>query len=106
MVDEINPGEQDVQIIKHRFSAFWDTETDAVLRNMGIKTLFIGGVNMDQCVMTTLEDASFLGYDTILVEDATATTSPDFCVQAVLYNVKLLFGFVTRSAAILKSLSR
>jgi len=55
--------------------------------------------------MTTLEDASFLGYDTILIEDGTATTSPDFCVQAVLYNVKLLFGFVTRSAAILKALS-
>jgi ureidoacrylate peracid hydrolase len=105
VVDEINPGEQDVQIIKHRFSAFWDTETDAVLRNIGIKTLFIGGVNMDQCVMTTLEDASFLGYDTILIEDSTATTSPDFCVQAVLYNVKLLFGFVTQSAAILKALS-
>jgi len=105
VVDEINPGANDVQIIKHRFSAFWDTETDAVLRNMGIKTLFIGGVNMDQCVMTTLEDASFLGYDTILIEDATATTSPDFCVQAVLYNVKLLFGFVARSAALLKALS-
>jgi nicotinamidase-related amidase len=76
-----------------------------VLRNMGIKTLFIGGVNMDQCVMTTLEDASFLGYDTILIEDATATTSPDYCVKAVLYNVKLLFGFVTQSAAILKALA-
>jgi len=105
VVDEINPGDKDVQIIKHRFSAFWDTETDAVLRNMGIKTLFIGGVNMDQCVMTTLEDASFLGYDTILIEDGTATTSPDFCVQAVLYNVKLLYGFVTQSAEILRALA-
>jgi nicotinamidase-related amidase len=105
VVDEINPGTQDVQITKHRFSAFWDTETDAVLRNLGIKTLFIGGVNMDQCVMTTLEDASFLGYDTILIEDGTATTSPDYCVKAVLYNVKLLFGFVTQSATILKALA-
>jgi ureidoacrylate peracid hydrolase len=105
VVDEINPGQNDIQIIKHRFSAFWDTETDAVLRNMGIKTLFIGGVNMDQCVMTTLEDASFLGYDTVLIEDATATTSPDYCVQAVLYNVKLLFGFVTRATEIIEALS-
>lgn len=104
VVDEINPGDQDIQIVKHRFSAFWDTDTDAILRNLGVKTLFIGGVNMDQCVMTTLEDANFLGYDTILVEDGTATTSPDYCVQAVLYNVKLLFGFVTRSEAILSAL--
>lgn len=104
VVDEINPGTADIQIVKHRFSAFWDTETDSILRNLGVKTLLIGGVNMDQCVMTTLEDASFLGYDTILIEDATATTSPDYCVQAVLYNVKLLFGFVTQSTAIQSAL--
>jgi nicotinamidase-related amidase len=104
VVDEINPGTKDIQIVKHRFSAFWDTETDSVLRNLGVKTLLIGGVNMDQCVMTTLEDASFLGYDTILIEDATATTSPDYCVQAVLYNVKLLFGFVAQSTAVLSAL--
>jgi nicotinamidase-related amidase len=61
---------------------------------------------MDQCVMTTLEDASFLGYDTILVEDGTATTSPAYCVQSVLYNVKLLFGFVTRSDALLMALQK
>lgn len=105
VVDELNPGNADIQIIKHRFSAFWDTETDAVLRNLGVRTLFIGGVNMDQCVMTTLEDASFLGYDTILVEDGTATTSPEFCVQSVLYNVRLLYGFVTRSEAVLAGMS-
>ena len=105
VVDDINPGDRDVQIVKHRFSAFWDTETDSILRNLGIQTLLIGGVNMDQCVMTTLEDASFLGYDTVLIEDGSATTSPDFCVQAALYNVKLLFGFITRSDDVLSSLA-
>ena len=105
VVDEINPGSRTFRsssIASARFGTPRPTRFCATR----VKTLFIGGVNMDQCVMTTLEDASFLGYDTILIEDATATTSPDFCVQAVLYNVKLLFGFVTRSAAILKSLSR
>ena len=72
--------------------------------NLGIKTLFVGGVNMDQCVMTTLEDASFLGYDTVLVEDGTATTSPEYCVKAVLFNVKRLFGFIVRSEAILRAI--
>lgn len=105
VVDERDPGDGDHQTVKHRFSAFEDTETDAALRNLGVRTLLIGGVNMDQCVMTTLEDASFLGYDVILVEDAAATTSPDFCVQATLYNVKLLFGFVTRSQAVLDGLA-
>ena len=100
VVDEINPGDRDIQVIKHRFSGFWDTELDSILRNLAVKTLFIGGVNMDQCVMTTLEDASFLGYDTVLIEDGTATTSPSFCVEATLYNVRLLFGFTASSTAL------
>jgi nicotinamidase-related amidase len=105
VVDEIHPGEGDIQVIKHRFSGFWDTELDSILKNLGIKTLFIGGVNMDQCVMTTLEDASFLGYDVVLVEDGTATTSPDYCVKATLYNVRLLFGFTTTSDALDRAVS-
>lgn len=104
VVDEINPGTSDHQITKHRFSAFWDCETDAVLRNLGVTTLLIAGVNLDQCVMTTLEDATFLGYDVILLEDCSATTSPAYCVQSVLYNVKLLFGFVAASPALLQAL--
>ena len=106
MVDELNPGDADIQVTKHRFSGFWDTDLDAILRNLGIRTLVIGGVNLDQCVMTTLEDASFFGYDTILVEDGAATTSPEFCVQAALYNIRLLFGFTLKSEALLKLLAR
>lgn len=106
VVDELNPGDADIQVTKHRFSGFWDTDLDAILRNLGIKTLFVGGVNLDQCVMTTLEDASFLGYDTILVEDGAATTSPEFCVQAALYNIRLLFGFTLKSEVLLQGLMR
>ncbi len=101
VVDELNARGGDIQVTKHRFSGFWDTDLDAILRNLGVKTLFIGGVNLDQCVMTTLEDASFLGYDVILVEDGAATTSPDYCTQSTLYNIKLLFGFVTRSDSLI-----
>lgn len=105
VVDELDPGDRDIRITKHRFSAFWDCETDAVLRTLGIRSLLIAGVNMDQCVMTTLEDASFLGYDVLLLEDCTATTSPRYCVDATLYNVKLLFGFVARSEAVIASMA-
>jgi nicotinamidase-related amidase len=106
VVDELNARGGDIQVTKHRFSGFWDTDLDAILRNLGVKTLFIGGVNLDQCVMTTLEDATFLGYDAILVSDCAATTSPPFCIEAALYNIKLLFGFVTRSDSVLAAFER
>jgi simple sugar transport system permease protein len=104
IVDEIAPGDQDIHVTKHRFSGFWDTELDSILRNMGVKTLFFAGVNMDQCVMTTLEDATFLGYDVLMMEDCVATTSPEYCIQATIYNVKLLFGFVTTSSALIEGM--
>ncbi|MBC7610885.1 MAG: isochorismatase family protein [Polaromonas sp.] len=104
IVDELNPGEQDIHVTKHRFSGFWDTELDSILRNMGVRTLFFAGVNADQCVMTTLEDASFLGYDVVMLRDCVGTTSPDYCMMATEYNVKLLFGFMSTSGALINGL--
>jgi nicotinamidase-related amidase len=105
IVDELVPDPADIRVTKYRFSGFWDTPLDTILRNLGLTTLLFAGVNADQCVMSTLQDAMFLGYDCIMVEDCVGTTSPDYCMQATLYNVKLLYGFVTRSAALLSGLN-
>jgi nicotinamidase-related amidase len=105
VVDELEQAEQDIQIDKYRMSGFWDTPLDSILRNLGRTTVFFAGVNADQCVMTTLCDANFLGYDCVLVKDCTATTSPEYCWLATLYNVKQCFGFVTDSVNILNALN-
>ena len=95
---------RDVRVDKYRMSGFWDTPLDSILRNLGVQTLLFGGVNADQCVLCTLQDANFLGYDCVLVEDCAATTSPEFCMEATLYNVKQCFGFVAQSSALLAGL--
>jgi len=41
-----------------------------------------------------MQDAACIGYDTILLEDCIATASPDYCMQATLYNAKIM-GFVS-----------
>ncbi|MBV9384849.1 MAG: cysteine hydrolase [Chroococcidiopsidaceae cyanobacterium CP_BM_ER_R8_30] len=104
VVEELKQEPRDILVDKYRMSGFWDTPLDSILRNLGKTTLFFAGVNADQCVMTTLQDANFLGYDCILVKDCTGTTSPEFCFQATLYNVKQCFGFVTDSEAIIKAI--
>ena len=106
IVDELAPNASDIRVDKHRMSGFWDTPLDSILRNLGVTTLLFGGVNADQCVLHTLADANFLGYDTLMVDDCTATTSPAFCWEATLYNVKQIFGFVVGSATILEALAR
>jgi nicotinamidase-related amidase len=104
IVDELDSRPEDLFVDKHRISGFWDTPLDAILRNLGIKTLLFAGVNADHCVLGTLMDANFLGYDTVLLEDCTATSSPDFCLQATLFNVRFCFGFTIRSADLVATL--
>lgn len=93
VVDALAQEPGDIHVDKFRMSGFWDTPLDSILRNLRVDTVLFGGVNADQCVMATLQDANFLGYDTILLEDCSATTSPGFCWEATLYNVRQCFGF-------------
>jgi len=85
VVEELEQMPQDIRVDKYRMSGFWDTPLDSILRNLGRTTLFFAGVNADQCVMVTLQDANFLGYDCVLIKDCTQL--PQYCWQATLYNV-------------------
>ena len=106
IVDELAPDPRDIRVDKYRISGFWDTPLDSILRNLGTRTVLFAGVNTDQCVLHSLTDANFLGYGCVLVEDCCATTSPDFCTEATVWNVKKCFGFVTDSTRILKALRK
>jgi nicotinamidase-related amidase len=106
IVDELTPSAADIYVDKQRISGFWDTPLDSILRNLAIRTVLFCGINADQCVYSTLIDANFHGYDTVMVEDGVATTSPDFCLQATLYNVRFAFGFTVLSQDVLASTER
>jgi nicotinamidase-related amidase len=103
VVDGLEPLAGDIHVDKYRISGFWDTPLDSILRNLGVKTVFFGGVNTDQCVLHTLTDANFNGYGCILVEDCCGTTSPAFCTEATVWNVKTVFGFVSDSNQIIEA---
>jgi nicotinamidase-related amidase len=104
IVDELVPGPSDIHVAKYRMSGFQDTELDSILRNIGVTTLLFAGVNADQCVLCTLQDANFRGYDCLLLEDCVATTSPDYCLAATIYNVRQCFGFVVKSERVVAEL--
>jgi nicotinamidase-related amidase len=105
IVKELAPDPSDIHVAKYRMSGFQDTELDSILRNLTVTTLLFAGVNADQCVLCTLQDANFRGYDCLLLEDCVATTSPDYCMSATIYNVRQCFGFVVRSEAITSQLA-
>ncbi|MEO1208019.1 MAG: isochorismatase family cysteine hydrolase [Cyanobacteria bacterium J06638_20] len=105
VVDELPQEAADICVDKYRMSGFWDTPLDSMLRNLCKTTLLFAGVNADQCVLCTLQDANFLGYDCILLRDCTATTSPAYCFQATVYNVNQCFGFTTESSQLMTAIA-
>jgi len=86
----------DVWIHKNRMSGLWGNGTSCTeyLEREGIKTLLFAGVNTDQCVSGSLQDAFTNGWDCILVKDACGTTSPGFADECVEFNCARTWGFV------------
>jgi nicotinamidase/pyrazinamidase len=53
------------------YSVFDGTDFSEHLKNQGVKRLFIGGLATDYCVLNSALDARKLGYDTVVLMDAT-----------------------------------
>lgn len=66
-------GEGDYVIPKRRYDAFFQTDLDLTLRELGVDTLIIVGADTNICVLQTLAGAYFRAYKTIVAADATAT---------------------------------
>jgi biuret amidohydrolase len=60
-------------IKKRRYSAFFATDLDLILREWGIQTLIISGTTTEACCHATARDAMFLNYRVVFLADATAT---------------------------------
>ncbi|MGN6100813.1 MAG: isochorismatase family protein [Devosia sp.] len=65
------PGEHVIE--KHRYSAFFGTDLDTMLRAWGIDTVIISGTTTENCCLSTARDALFNNYRVLFLSDATAT---------------------------------
>ena len=66
-------GAEDYHIIKPRYSAFFSTELDLLLRRLGIKKLVLMGTTTPNCIRTTCYDALSLDYDVVVLSDCTSS---------------------------------
>ena len=98
LVDALQPQPGDIVIPKTRYSGFFNTNVDSVLRARGIRTLVFTGVATNVCVESSLRDAFHLEYFPVLLEDAVHHAGPDFVRQAALYNIEKFFGWVSTAA--------
>lgn len=69
---DVAPQPGDLDIVKHRVSAFWGTPLDLILRARGIDKLYVSGVSTTYAVSSTVRDAHDRDLEVILIEDACA----------------------------------
>jgi ureidoacrylate peracid hydrolase len=93
IVDDIKPFSDDHIVIKRRDSAFHDTEIGVWLRSLGVDTLIFCGIDTSICVETSLRDAFNIGYDVVLISDATASSNSKH-FESTLENVRGYYGIV------------
>lgn len=77
-LEEIAPVGDEIIINKTASGVFTSTNTEYILKNLGVDTLYITGVYTNECVSTTVRDASDLGFYVNLIEDACTTVTEEF----------------------------
>lgn len=88
---ELRPESQDYIITKYRYSGFYDTPLDTLLKVNGIKSVIVVGVATNICCETTAHDAFFRGYRVAFCVDGTGATDENAHL-ASLRNIRMSYG--------------
>ena len=103
VVPELDKAAGDIEVIKRRFSGFFNTDLDVTLKDMLIDTVIVMGVVTNICVRSTVHDAFFHGYQVIVPQDCCAATGPREQISS-LYDISTHFGTVSDSAAVVAAI--
>jgi nicotinamidase-related amidase len=77
LADGLEPAPEEYLIRKRRYSAFFATELELVLKSYGARTLVLVGTLTDVCVHYTFADAHQHDYRCLVVSDCVGGSSPD-----------------------------
>lgn len=79
VIPELAPQANDYVVLKRRYSGFFRTDLDLLLRELEVDTLIITGMHAHMCCRHTAADAYCLGYHLVVPEETTdAFTEEDF----------------------------
>ncbi|MEO7178990.1 MAG: pyrimidine utilization protein B [Allosphingosinicella sp.] len=98
LVEALAPRAGDIVLPKTRYSGFFNSQLDSVLRSRGIRNIVLVGIATNVCVESTLRDGFFLEYFGVMLEDATHQAGPEYLQKASVYNVETFFGWVSTVA--------
>ena len=91
-------------VIKHRYSAFINTDLNTVLKARGIQSILVCGVATNVCVETTARDGYMYDYYVTMIDDCSAAYDAKLHMST-LENIRRHFGLVASSHQIIESWS-
>ena len=108
IVPQLKPHAGDVVMYKTRFSGFYQTDLDSVLKKLGVKHLIFTGCTTSVCVDSTIRDAMFRDYQPVLLADCSGEPIgyglPRSNHEASLLTIEVLLGWVSSSDEFIKGL--
>jgi len=101
--DEIEPQPGEKVILKHRYSAFYNTDLETILRCLRVEDLVIAGIMTNMCCESTARDAYYRDYRLFFPADATGSVNEQMHLASLL-NLSWGFACVNTTGEILNQL--
>lgn len=96
-IDELTPLPDEYIVRKIRYSAFYGTELESLLRSLGIVYVVTTGVATNYCVRSTVHDAAFRDFLPVVLRDCT-TSYTEAEHSQTLKDIETGFGLVRDSS--------
>ena len=105
VIDDLGARDDEIHVVKHRYSSFFQTDLDVTLKDMLVDQLVVFGVVTNICIRSTVHDAFFNGYEVVVPRDCCAATGARE-QESTLYDIATHFGVVTDAASVVAALSQ
>lgn len=91
LIPELGPEPQDIVCGRiHGLTPFTGTELDAILRNLGVRTIVPAGVSVNEALLGACLTAADLGYRIVLPTDAIAGVPESYADAVVQHTLALI----------------
>jgi ureidoacrylate peracid hydrolase len=104
VIEDLGARDDEFHVTKSRYSAFFQTDLDLLLKDMMVDQLVVFGVVTNICVRSTVHDAFFIGYEVVVPRDCCAATGPRE-QESSLYDIATHFGIVTDARSVVAALA-
>ncbi len=104
IVTELEPEDGDHRLYKRRYSAFYATGLDALLRELEVDAVVLTGVLTNICIQHTAADAFFRGYRIYVPTDCVNALTPGEQESSLAYMKRMYSVLLTDSASVAETL--